>query len=142
MDVQRWEWALHFEWVLMKTFSINHGVLPWNLSIIILFFKSLIRWINLSLEFSLKVIRGILIFIGESKHLILNGSQLKISQFIMVFLLELYQFFFLVFKTLIRWRKLSLEFSIKVIFRRWMFGGDSRHLIFNVLWWEHVWFFY
>ena len=39
MGVYRWECALHFEWVLMKTFPINHSVLPWNLSIILPFFK-------------------------------------------------------------------------------------------------------
>ena len=63
-----------------------------------LFFKTLIKWRKLSLEFSLEVICGRWIFKGESKHFILNGPWWKLSRFIMVFFLELYLFFFLFFK--------------------------------------------
>ena len=40
MDVQSLWSALHFGWVLMKTFSIHHGVLPWNISIFLPVFKN------------------------------------------------------------------------------------------------------
>ena len=96
-----------------------------------LFFKTLIIWINLSLLFSLKVIFRRWMFRDESKKFILNGSWWKISQFIVVFFLELYKFFFLFFKTLIRRMKFSLGFSLKKIFRRWSFRGESKHLILN-----------
>ena len=46
MDVQSWWYALNFIWVLMKTFSIHHGVIPWtieslswNISILLLVFQ-------------------------------------------------------------------------------------------------------
>ena len=83
--------------------------------------------IKLGLELSLKVNFRIWIFRGNSKHFILNGSRRILSQFIMMFFLKLYQFFFLFFKTLIRWRNIGLEFSLKVIFRIWMF--NSKHFI-------------
>ena len=86
-----------------------------------LFFKTLLRWRNISLECALKVICRRLMFRGESMRFILNGSWCEVSQFIMVVSLELYQFFFLFFKNLIRSRYFSSEFPLKVIFRRWMF---------------------
>ena len=63
---------------------------------------------KLSLIIFLKVICRRNIFRGDIKHIIFNGSWWKLSQIIMVFFLELYQFYFLLFKTLIRWRNLSL----------------------------------
>ena len=53
----------------------------------------------------------------------------------MVFLLELYQLSFFFSKFFIIWRNISLEFPLKVIFRRWMFRGDSKHLILNRFCW-------
>ena len=75
-------------------------------------------------------------FRGESKNFILNDHRLKISQTIMVFFLELYQLFFLFLKTLIIWINLSLEFSLKVICRIWMFRVDGKHFILNGSWWR------
>ena len=37
------------------------------------------------------------------------------------------------------WINLGLEFGLKFILRRCMFRGESKHFIFNVLWWEMVW---
>ena len=88
--------------------------------------ETLIRWRNIVLTFSLKVIFRRRIFRVDGKHFILNGSRWKLSQWIMVLFLELYQLFFLFFKTLIIWRNLVLEFSLKVIFRRRMFRVDGR----------------
>ena len=102
-----------------------------------MFFKTLIRWRNLVLEFSLKVIWIGWMFRGNGKHLILNGSLWKLYQFIVVLLLELNQFFFLFFKTLIIWINISLGFSLKVIFRIWMFRVDGKHFILNG-WWSKI----
>ena len=120
----------------MKTFSINHGVFLELYQFFFLFIKTFIRWRNLSLEFSLKVVFRRWMFRGESKHSILNGSWWKLSLFIMVVFLELYLLFFLFFETLIRWRNLSLKFSLKVICRRLMWRGDSNHFISNGSWWK------
>ena len=120
----------------MKTFSINHSVFPWNLSNIIHFFKTLIRWINISLEFYLKVICRIWMFRVDGNHFILNGSWWKLSQLIMVFFLEIYQFLFIFFKTLIRWINISLEFYLKVICIIWMFRVYGNNFILNGSWWK------
>ena len=48
----------------------------------------------------------------------------------------------LIVKGLIIWGNLGLEFSLKVIFRRYIFRGDSKHFILNLLWWEHIWFLF
>ena len=56
-----------------------------------------------------------------------------------VFSLELYQFFFLFFKTLIRWINLGLGFSLKVIFRIWILRSDSNQLFFKGIWWDLFW---
>ena len=90
--------------------------------------------------FSQSDLQNIYSFRGDSKHFILNGSWWKFSQLIVVIPLELYQFFFLFFKTLIRWISLGLGFYLKVIFGTFMFIGDSKHFILNVFWWEHVLF--
>ena len=45
-------------------------------------------------------------------------------------------------ETLIRWRKLGLESGIKVIFIRWSFRGESKHLIYNELWGKPVIIFF
>ena len=92
------------------------------------FSKKNIRWINIGLDFILKVIFRIWMFRDDIKHLILNDSWWNISRFIVVFLLKLSQFFFFSFKNI------GLEFSLKMIFRRWIFRGDSKHFIFNLLW--------
>ena len=73
---------------------------------------------------------------GESKHFTFNESWWKLYQFIMVLFLKLHQFFFLIFKTLIRWRNLSLGFSLKVIFRILIFIVDTKHFILNGSWWK------
>ena len=99
-------------------------------------FKSLIRWRNLVLELSLKVIFRIWMFRVYDKHFIFYGYWWKLSQLIMVFLLELYQLLFLFFKPLIRWRNLVLEISLKVIFRIWMFRVNYKRFILNGSWWK------
>ena len=48
----------------------------------------------------------------------------------------IYQLFFWLFKLLIIRSNLGLKFSVKFLFRRWMFRGDSKHFFFNVFWWE------
>ena len=58
------------------------------------FLKTFLRWRNLSLEFALKLIFQRWMFIGESENFSLNGYWWKPSLLIMVFFLELYQFFF------------------------------------------------
>ena len=108
--------------------------------LLFLFFKTFIIWRNLSLEFSLKVICRRWMFRGEIKHLVFNGFWRKLYQFIMVFFLELYQSFFLFFKSFIRWRKFSWGFSLKVIFKRCKFIVYSKYFILDVLWWENVLF--
>ena len=99
-------------------------------------FKGFIILRNIVLEFSLKVIFRRWMFRVYGQHFILDGSWWKLSQFIMVFFLGIYQFFFLFLKTLIRWRNLVLEFSLKVIFRIWMFRVDGKHFILNEFWWK------
>ena len=106
------------------------------LELFFLFFKTFIRWINIGFGFSLKFIFRRCMSIGDSKHFILNESWWKLSQFIIVFFPELYQFFFLFFNILIRWRNLTLGFDLKVIFIRCMFIGDSKHLILKESWWR------
>ena len=101
-----------------------------------LFFKTLIRWRNLVLEFTFKVICRIWMFIGESKHFMLNGYWWRISQCIMIFFLELYQSFFFTPNLFIIWWSPSLEFSLKMIFRRWIFIDESKHLTLNGYWWK------
>ena len=96
----------------------------------------MLSWINLSLKHSIKVICIIWMFRGESRHFILNEYWWKLSQFIMVFFLKIYQLFFLFFITFIRWRNLSLNLSLKVICRIWMFRVDGKHFILNESWWN------
>ena len=99
-------------------------------------FRNSVRWRNFSLGFSLKVIFRRWMFRVNGKNLILYGPWWKLSLFVMVFRLELYQFFFLFFNTLIRWRNFSLEISLKVIFRRWVFRVDGKHFILNGSRWK------
>ena len=101
-----------------------------------LFFKFLIIWRNLSLEFDLKVICRSWLLIGKSKHITLNGYWSKLSHLIMVLLIKRYQLFFWFFKTFLIWRNPSLEFFLKVIFRRWVFIIDGKNFIFDVSWWK------
>ena len=71
---QKWEQEIHlniFFWELVW-FQLLFSPELYQLSF--LFFKYLIIWRNLVLEFSLKVICRIWMFRGESNHLILNGS--------------------------------------------------------------------
>ena len=116
---------------MMRTCLAPSIVLPWTLSILLLFFKILIRWRNIVLGFSIKVIFGRWMFIVDGKHLILDGSWWKCSWFTMMFFLELYQFFFLFFRILFRWRNIFLVFSLNVICRRCMFIGKSKHVFLN-----------
>ena len=55
-------------------------------------------------------------------------------------LFDIFLLLMLLFGNLIIFIKLGLEFGIKAIFRRSIFIIESKHLIFNVLWWELVWF--
>ena len=50
--------------------------------------------------------------------------------------------FYSCFSKIIRWRNLSLEFSLKVICRILMFRDDSKNLSLNVIWLEHAWFYF
>ena len=93
------------------------------------YFKILLWWRNIVLEFSLKVICRRWIFKGESKYFIFNDYRWKLYQVIMVFFLEIYQLFLLFFITFIRWRNCSLGFALKFIFRRWMLIFDVNHFI-------------
>ena len=61
-------------------------------------FLALIRWINIALVFYFKVIFRRWMFRVESKHFILNVLWWKLSQFIMVFFLEICQFFLFLLK--------------------------------------------
>ena len=78
-------------------------------------------------------------FRSESKHLIFNVLWWECFCSIYFSLLKSinYSYFF---KTLIRWKNIGFEFSLKGIFRRWIFRGDSKHFILNVFWWYHVLF--
>ena len=49
---------------------------------------------------------------------------------------ELYQFFFLFLNTLFRFRNVSLGFALKVIFRWWLFRGESKKFILDGSWWK------
>ena len=56
----------------------------------------------------------------DVKHLILDGYWWKLSQFIILFFLEIYQFFFLFLKLwsdgkILAWNLLNLRFVISVI---------------------------
>ena len=117
MDVQRWEdgsWWRHSQYIMVLFLELLN-LYQWCF----VFFK----WRKLGLEFSPNVIFIIWMFIDDSKRFILNGCWWKLYQFIIVFSLEIYQFFFSFFENLIWWINLGLGFSIKVIFRRWMFRG-------------------
>ena len=93
-------------------------------------FKYLIRWRNIVLEFSLKVIFRRWMFRVDGNHFILNRSWLKLSQSIMVFFLETYQLFFLFFRTLIRWRNMSLDF-----FSKWSSEYGCSEVIVSTSFW-------
>ena len=54
----------------------------------------------------------------------------------MVFFLGICQSFFLFFINLIRWRNIRFGFSLKVIYRIWMFRVDGKHFILNESWWK------
>ena len=113
--------------------------LLFSLEIYQLFFwlsRNLIIWRNPGLEFPFKFIFRIWMFICESKHLIFSVLWWK-HVWPLLFCLKIYQLFLLFLKTLIRWITLGLGFSLKVIFRRWMLRGDSKHSILNVSWWGH-----
>ena len=90
----------------------------------LLVFRNLFRWITLSLEFVLKVIFRIWMFIIDCKHFILDGYWWKIYQFIMLFLLELYQFFFLFFKIWSDGEVLAWNF-LRAITLSWMCSDDN-----------------
>ena len=49
----------------------------------------------------------------------------------MLFSLELNQLFLLLLKTFIGFIRIGLDFGLKVIFRRWIFRGESNHSISN-----------
>ena len=136
MDVQRWEWELQLEWVLTKKIQFIMVFFLELYQFLFWFVKTLLRCRSLILDFYLKVIFRRCMFRGDSKHFTLNGYWWKISQFIMVFFLELYQFLFWFFKTFPRWRNISLEFTLKVIFRIWMFIIDGKHFILDGSLWK------
>ena len=60
----------------------------------------------------------------------------NLFRFLMLLFYEVHKFFFWLFENLIRFIKLGLEVGLKELFRRWMFRGDIKNLILNVLWWE------
>ena len=103
-------------------------------------FKTFIRFIKIGLEFGIKVFFRRWSFKSESKHFVFNVFWLELVWLHLLFYLELYQFLFSLCKALIRWRNTVLGFSLKMIFRRCMFIVDNKHFIFNMFWWEHVWF--
>ena len=103
-------------------------------------FENLIIFIKLGLEFGLKSIFWRWIFRSESKHFIFSVFWQELVWFHLFFYLELYQLLFWLFKNLIIWRNLGLEFTLKVIYRRWIFRGESKYSIFNVLSSELLWF--
>ena len=76
------------------------------------------------------------IFRDESKHLIFNVFWWEHVWFNLLFYLELYQFLFLLLKTLIRWMNLGLQFSLKVIFIICMLRDESKHFILNGYLWK------
>ena len=131
-------WEAHCFWVYRNQLFSNQF-----LFLILLFheihpfffcsFKNLIRFIKLGLEFGLEAIFVRWIFRSESKHFVFNVLWWELVWFL--FFLELYQLFFWLLRNFIRWRKLGLGFSLKVIFRRWIFRGESKHFIFSVFWW-------
>ena len=127
------QFFLNILWSLILLFCEIH-------QFFLLLFKFLIRFIKLGLEFCLKVIFRWWSFISKSKQLVLNVLWWELFWFHLLFYLDLYQFLFWLFKTLMRWRNLVLGFFLKVIFRRWIFRVDSKQFIFNVFWLEHVWF--
>ena len=70
-------------------------------------------------------------------------NQLFFNLFRLLLLLfhNIHQLFCWLFRILNRWRKLGLKFTLKVIFRIWMFRGDSNRFICNLFWWELAWFY-
>ena len=62
---------------------------------------------------------------------------MKLSEFIMVFFLEIYKLFFLFFTTLIWWINLVLGFAFKVIFRRRIFRIDVKNFILDGSRWKY-----
>ena len=103
-------------------------------------FNFLIRWINISLGFSLKSIFIILMFIGYIKHFIFSvvwWEHVWLHFFLFLKYINSSSFFS---KPWLDGEILALEFSLSVIFRRRRFIGDCKHFIYNVFLWEHIWF--
>ena len=128
----------HSSNVIVRVFNVSDRFFQVFFKWSQLFFWVFLRWRNIRLEFSLKVICRRCMFRGESEKFILNKYWWKLSQFIMVLFLELYQFFFLFLKTFIRWINISLGFSIKVICIIWMFRVDGKHLALKGSWWKNI----
>ena len=126
----------------MKKISIHHDVFTWTLWIIPHVFQNF--------DCMEKYLPGIcslghfqnIDFRGAGKHFIFNVFWWEHVWFHVLFSLELYQLLLFILKTLIILRNLGFEFSLKVIFRRWMFRGDSKHFILIVFWGEHVWYLF
>ena len=74
----------------------------------------------------------------DISEVIVNTSFFDLFRFLVLLSHKIYQLFFCLFKTLIWFIKLGLEFGLKAIFRRWIFRSESKHLIFNVFQWELV----
>ena len=87
-------------------------------------FKDLIRWINIVLEFSLKMIFRRWMLIVDGKQFILVGSWWKTYQCIMVFLLELYQLF-LFFSKLWSYGEILTWDFLRVITIFWICSGEN-----------------
>ena len=60
----------------------------------------------------------------------------NLFRILMMLFYEIHKLFFCLFENLIRCSNLDLEFSLKVIIRRWMFRGNSNHFNLNKSWWK------
>ena len=130
--VERKTWFFNLFRFLMLLFHEIHQFFFW-------LFEYLIKFIELGLEFGLKLIFIKWSFRSYSKRFIFNVSWWEHVWFHLLYFLDLYQFFLWLFKFLIRWRNIFLGFSLKVIFRIWMFRVEIKNFVFSVVWWKHVW---
>ena len=89
-------------------------VYPWTLSIILLVVQKIGYMKKFGLEFSLKFIYRRWMLRGENNQFIFNVFWWYIIYFRLLLYLELYQLFFWLFKILIIWRKLRLNFFSKL----------------------------
>ena len=112
------------------------AVVLWNPSILLLVGQKIIRFIKLSLEFSLKALFRRKSFRSESNQFIFNMFWLKLFWLQLLFLLEIYQLFFLFSKQIIRCRNLVLEFALKLICIIWIFRGKSKNFILDGSCWK------